>query len=166
MRDASRTRSGVSPWWRIAAVILVVLLAVLALSVTVFEPPASKILTKVEWSSYEVSAGPGDTNNVTTIRGMCAPADAVTVGIFSMVWATSTGKAVQQVRIWTVYPPNPAVVALYLAVNSSSGGTSFLSLYPEPCSLPWNLDVESNQTVTVAALATLTYNYTAPTPTL
>jgi hypothetical protein len=102
---------------------------------------------------------------------MCAPPDAVAVGVFTMVWTTSSGEAVQQVRLWTLYPPNATdplgvPVVLYEALNASSGGTSFLSSYPDPCSLLWNLNVASNQAVTVTAMATLTYNYTASAQTL
>jgi hypothetical protein len=156
----------VSGWWRVTTIILVVLLTVLGLSVVVLEHSASTTMTKVDWFSYEVTAGPGIDTNVTTIRGMCAPSDAITAGIFSMDWSTSTGKAVQQVRLWTLYPPDPShplgtPVVLYEATNASTGGTSFVSSYPNPCSLPWNLNVASNQTATVTAIATLTYNYTA-----
>jgi hypothetical protein len=153
----------VSPWWRVAAIALVVLVIIVGLSVAAFETPAPKTLstlTKVEWYNYQVTAGPGIDTNVTAIRGMCAPSGAVTVPIFSMVWNTSTGKPVQLVRIWTVEGGNPAVVNLYKAVNSSSGGTSFLS-EPYLCEGPWVLTAASNQTVTVNAIATLSYNYTA-----
>ena len=79
-----------------------------------------------------------------------------------MVWNTTDGESIQQVRLWTVLPvlPQGKIVNLYLATNSSGGGTSFLSTYPDPCGLVWSLDVESTSTVTVLAITTLTYNYT------
>ena len=160
-------RAPVSPWWRVIAVVLAAALAVFGLSVAVFFPASSATLTKVEWSYYVIPGGPGVDNNVTTIPGghFCAPTDAVTDGIFSMIWNSSTGGSVQQVRLWTLYPPTSSYplgvpVVLYESVNNSSGGTSFLSLFPEPCSNTWFLNVESDQSVVVSATATLTYNYT------
>jgi hypothetical protein len=163
--DSPRLR--VSPWWRILAVALSAVLLVIGLSVTVFEPPSSTTVTKVDWFGYEVTGGAGDVNNYTEILGMCAPPGSITVGIFSMVWASSMGRAVQNLRLWTLLPPNSSypegvVDVLYESFNSSAGGTSFLSLYPNPCSLPWVLDVQADQPVTVTAIATLTFNYTTP----
>jgi hypothetical protein len=160
-------KPGVSPWWRVLAVLAIVGLVVFWLSSVIVFSGAPTTRTQVEWSSYAVSGGPGDTNNETTIPGehFCAPAYADTVGIFSMVWMTSTGKAVHQFRIWTIIPPNMTITPLYVASNYSSGGISFLSTYPTPCSLAWVLDVESTEAVVVYAIATLTFNYTSATST-
>ncbi|MGA7476722.1 MAG: hypothetical protein WBW47_05825 [Thermoplasmata archaeon] len=66
------------------------------------------------------------------------------------------------VRIWTLNYTTP--VNLYVAGNVSSGGTSFLASAPFPCTQAWVLTVASNQTETVNAVATLTYNVTATVP--
>jgi hypothetical protein len=159
--------SSVSPWWRILAVALVIVLVIVGLSVTVFlrASPGPASSTEVEWFSYEIPGGPGVSDNGTNFRAteFCAPSNAITVPIFSLIWNTSTGKSIQQVRLWTVLPvlPQGKIVNLYEGTNSSGGGTSFLSTYPDPCGQVWSLDVESNTPVIVLAIATLTYNYTS-----
>lgn len=123
--------------------------------------------TRVEWSQYLIESGPDVENNTTSILGLhfCVPSDATSAGIFSMVWATNTGQAVQQVRLWTLLPPNAShplgvPVVLYESTNASSGGTSFVPSYPYPCSYSWNLNVESVNPVVVSVSATLTFNVT------
>jgi hypothetical protein len=117
----------------------------------------------VEWSSFEVSGGTGDPNNVTVVPPFhyCAPSGATTIGIFSTTWDTLSGINVEQVAIWTVIPPDLSVHFLYQETNESSGGTSFVSPYPTPCSLPWGFDVESSADVEVLFVTTPTYNSTA-----
>jgi hypothetical protein len=172
-----RAGSGVSPWWRAIAIILVVLLVVLGLSLALYKSPTSTTtLTKVEWSHYEIPGGPEaevNESNTTEIGAghFCAPPSAVTAGIFSMVWAASTDEPVQQVVLWALYPPNSTYplgypVVLYEASNASSGGSSFVPFFPAPCGYTWNIGVKSPESVIVYVVATLTYNYTAPTPTL
>lgn len=166
-------RPGVSPWWRVASIVLTVLVVILFVALTVFAPLSETTLTKVDWFRYEVTAGPGIDSNSTTLHGipfMCAPSNATTVAVFSMVWSTSNGRPVELVRIWTLEnlttTPEGVTVNLYLGFNASSGGTSILATYPTPCWGVWVLAVSSNATVTVTAIATLTYNYTASAPIL
>lgn len=148
--------------WRIATVALVVLVGILTITVVLLSTSSPSTQTRVDWFNYEVTAGPGIVTNYTTIRGMCAPSDATSAGIFSMVWSTSTGRPVELVRLSALEgSTTPVIVNLYVALNASAGGMSFLTTYPTPCAIPWNLGVASNQTVTVTAIATLTYNVTA-----
>jgi hypothetical protein len=163
--------AGVARWWKGATIALSILVVILLISVVILLRSPLTTMTKVEWSYYRVSGGPGVENNSTMIQGLhfCAPSDATSAGIFSMIWAASTGKSVQQVRIWTLLPPSATYplgvpVILYQGLNESSGGTSFVSSYPFPCGNSWTLDVESEQLVTVSVIASLTYNVTVPSP--
>lgn len=153
------------------AIALALLLVIIGLSVGLLLPSKPLAPTIVSWSHYEVPGGPGLDNNSTSIPGFhfCAPSGATSTGIFAMFWGTSTGHPVQKVRLWTLLPPNAThplgvPVILYQGLNSSNGGTSFVSSYPFPCSDTWVLDVESTQPVLVFATATLTYNYTSFVP--
>lgn len=165
-------RIGVSPWWRIATITLVVIVVAIGLSITAFKPsPSTETLTAVEWSRYAIPGGPAEQENFTNnteIPGWtyCTPYDALTVGLFTMVWATSTAHPVQRVALWAMYPPNSTYplgypVTLYGASNEASGGTGFLSLYPAPCTYTWTITVESSEPVVVYVVATFTYNYTS-----
>ncbi|MGP8076431.1 MAG: hypothetical protein ACLP8Y_06855 [Thermoplasmata archaeon] len=142
-----------------------VILLILAGSLVAFAVPLrSTTETRVDWFYYHATAGPGTDMTTSTIRGMCAPSGATTVGVFSMTWSTVSGKPVEEVRLWTLNYMTP--VNLYVASNASSGGTSFLATAPFPCSQVWILAVASNQAETVNAVATLTYNVTAWVPIL
>jgi hypothetical protein len=163
-------RSPVPFWWRVLAIGLAAVLVIIGIAVVILPSTNPATLTRVEWFGYAIPGGPGVTDNGTTFTGtqFCAPSNAITVPIFSLVWTTSTGDPIQQVRLWTLLPilPQGRIVNLYLATNSSSGGTSFLSTYPDPCGLIWNLDVEADIPVVVLATITLTYNYTQPATTV
>jgi hypothetical protein len=155
----------------VTLVVVVVALG-LSLSVAVYKPPPSpETLTVVDWSRYIIPSGPAQEKNLTNgteIPGYtyCTPYDAVTEGIFSMVWATSTANPVQQVALWAMYPANSSSslgypVTLYRASNESNGGVSFVPLYPAPCGYTWTISVESSEPVNVYVIATFTYNYTS-----
>jgi hypothetical protein len=112
------------------------------------------------------SGANGDNNTPLGAGTFCAPPSALTAAIFGMVWVTSTGARVEQVSLWAWHPPNSTYppgypVNLYVGVNASRGGTSFLSLFPAPCSYIWTISVESLTSVQVYVAATLTFNYTA-----
>ena len=163
---------GVSGWWRIAAIVIAIGFVVLGVATGEFLPKssgnASHTQTNVEWYSFEVASGPGpdgNQTNLTVLQGakFCVPANATTDGIFALNWATSTTTAVESVRLYALVPnesARPSAEWLYNSTNQSSGGTSFLSLFPNPCSYIWAFTVESNFAVTVLTVTTLTYNVT------
>lgn len=156
----------VSAWWRVATIVLVIALAIVGVTLTALAASSkTEVLTKVEWFNYTIESSPGSGSNSTTMNhgaNFCGPSNAVTTPIFSMVWATVSGRPVPLVRISALEDPkSPRVVTLYAGVNQSSGGTSFLSPAPDPCDDVWTLAVTSTLPETTEAVATLTYNYTA-----
>ncbi len=174
-RPYRRTASGVSAWWRAATIGLVILLVLIAVLTFELRPlNTTKVETQVDWFHYQIASSPqaqANDSNFTLIPQLtyCAPDGALTTGVFSMVWLTLNGAPVRSVALWVVYPSgsgNSLIygVNLYEGRNSSSGGTSFISAYPDPCGYDWLLQAASSQNVTVYAVATLTYNYTANVP--
>jgi hypothetical protein len=150
---------------RLFLVVVVAILLVLAAVLVAFVLPLkSTTQTKVDWFNHQVTADPGIDTNTSTVRGMCPPTDANAVGVFSMTWSTLSGIPVELVRVWTLEGTTPT--NLYIASNATAGGTSFLATYPIPSSQPWILTVAANQTTTVDAVATLTYNVAAKVPIL
>lgn len=151
--------------WRYAAVVLAVLVVVLLILPWALAHTVTR--SQAEWFHFSVIEGPGAPlgSNFTEIRPntFCAPSDAVSVGLFSMTWTASGGIRVTDVRLWTPDPdlPFPNILYLYHGYNESSGGTSFESPYPVPCGNMWVLDVDSPVSVTISAVMTLAYNYTA-----
>jgi hypothetical protein len=168
------TAKGVSGWWRIAAIAIAIAFVILSAATGAFLAKSSgstpHTQTKVQWYSFEVPSGPGPDENGTNVTLLpaprfCVPDNATTVGIFSLNWATSTTTAVESVQLYALHPSTtgqerPYAEWLYNSTNQSSGGTSFLSLFPNPCSYDWALSVESSFAVTVLAVTTLTYNVT------
>ncbi len=163
-----RPRFGASPvsaWWRVATIVLVLALAIVGVTLASLAASSrTETLTKVEWFNYTVESSQDSVSNSTPMNhgtNFCGPSDAVTTPIFSLVWATASGRPVPLVRISALEDPkNPHVVNLYVAANQSSGGTSFLSPSPDPCDSVWTLAVTSTLPETTEAVATLTYNYT------
>jgi hypothetical protein len=164
---------GVSRHWRTLAVVLVVVLLVIA-SYGLYQfltPTTPETLTKVEWTHFILPAGPAasaNRTNYTTILPLtyCAPQGATTVGLFSLVWSSSSGAAIQSMVIFLLTAPSAehplgSPDILYEGFNESYGGTSFLSFAPVPCTYPWTFGVESSFAVSVVGIMTLTYNYTA-----
>jgi hypothetical protein len=157
----------VSAWWRTGAVIIVIL--VLILAIFPFAIQRQETVSAVHWSRFLAPGGPGtEGSNLTEIHSdtFCAPSNALSVGLFSMTWTASNGTRVSDVRLWTPDPnlPFPNILYLYHGYNESGGGTSFESPYPIPCGNMWVLDDDSTVPVTITAVMTLTYNYTATVP--
>jgi hypothetical protein len=171
MASIGGTRPPASSWWRVSSIVLAILLVVVIVVPVILRTESASIQTRVEWFHYEVAGGPGAQNatlglrNYTTIppNTFCAPSNDLSVGLFSMTWTASNGTRVAEVRIWTPDPnlPFPNLLFLYRGYNESSGGTSFESPYPIPCGNMWVLDDDSGVPVTITAVMTLTYNYTA-----
>ena len=163
---AGTPRGPVSSWWRVVAVVLLASLVVI--TILPFALEKTSVRTAVEWFRFSAPGGPGTAGtNLTKIPPdtFCAPSGALSVGLFSMTWTASNGTRLADVRLWTLDSnlPFPYVLFLYHGYNESSGGTSFESPYPIPCGNMWVLDDSSSVTVTVSAVMTLAYNYTATT---
>lgn len=173
--DSSPSRSvlsGVSRWWRILAIALVVFFVISA-SIAVFAVRHGySTQTVVQWFHYDVAAGNSTWNQDFIPQAtFCAPDYAHWFGNFSMIWNTSTGQSVTNVLMFTDYPPVPGhplgvLTGLYWANNTSRGGTSFVSYYPEPCAYTWILAVNSTLPLVVDATMTLTYNVTVISTTM
>jgi len=165
-------RRGPSAQWRTLAVALTVVLVVIAsyegyLST---RPASQETLTKVDWSRFTIPAGPGPSANDSNFTNypeltFCAPSGATTVGLFSMVWSSSSGAAIQSMVIFLILPPTtghplglPEI--LYEGFNESNGGTSIISFYPNPCGYQWTIAAQSSFAVSVNGVITFTYNYT------
>ncbi len=77
---------GPRPLGRSSRIVIVVSLAILlilaGLLVAFAVPLRSTSETRVDWFYYQVTSGPGIDTNTSTIRGMCAPSGATTVGVF------------------------------------------------------------------------------------
>ena len=164
--------NGVSVHWRTLSVALVVAFVVIASfeAYAATRPAVQETFTKVDWSHFTIPAGPGPSANDSNYTNypelsFCAPSGATTVGLFSMVWSSSSGAAIQSMVIFLILPPttghslgSPEI--LYEGFNESSGGTSIISFYPNPCGYQWTFAAQSSFAVSVNGVITFTYNYT------
>jgi hypothetical protein len=152
--------------WRTIAVGLLIALVVIvaAISLVVYPRTSTENQTVVEWSYYILPAGPNSTGkNSVLIPGFhfCPPSGATTNGLFSLIWRDSTGAIAEEVTLWTLIPPNQGVDNLYLALNMTSGGTSFETFQGGVCGENWILEVVAATPMMVGFTTALTYNITA-----
>jgi hypothetical protein len=163
----------VSIWWMVVAILLAVLIVVVVVLSAFATHQVSVTRTQVDWYAYTVPGGPGTGGsgpfNYTILPDalFCAPSNALSYGRFAMTWSTiPTTSVPENVRLWTLYPPTPShpigvPTVLYQSYNVSQGGTSFVSAFPLPCGDAWILNVNATVPLSVTAVMTLTYNYTA-----
>jgi hypothetical protein len=151
----------VSPRWRVGAVILIVVLAVVAILPFVLTYQASNTETAVQWHQYSFPGGPGSLNYSQVAPGTFCPwHTAVGPILFTLTWLAAHGVSLVHVRVWTVVNP-PNITLLYVSSGGSSGSGSFNPL--PTCGQSWFVDDYAMAATTVTVTMVLVYNYTATT---
>lgn len=152
----------VQTWWRTAALALVIVILILAVLPLTLQRQES--FTAVKWSRVSIEAQlPANISSTILPPGkFCAPADATSAGLFSLLWNTSGPVNLTFIRVTVLLAELPLTVqTLYQANDSRAGGTSFASTFPFPCADDWFLYASANQVETVSVAMALIYNYTA-----
>ncbi len=126
-------------------------------------------VSQVEWFYTTVNV-PASSGNSTTFSEFlfCPPSGSNGQALFSLAWHNNNSLNASLVRLFYLLPPSSGhplgtPITLYLASGASRGGTSFFSgsyTNPTPCDQLWSLGENANETTTLVAVATLTYNTT------
>jgi hypothetical protein len=158
----------VSPRWRFAAVVLVVLLVVVAILPFVLTSQTTSVETSVQWHQYSIPGGPGSQNETSVAPGtFCPSSNPVGPVLLAVNWSTSHDVPLVHVRVWTVLPlespPYWGVDLLFQSSSGTSGSGTFNAL--PACGQVWTVDDNATAATTVTVTMVLVYKYNSTSTT-
>jgi hypothetical protein len=158
---------GVSPGWRVAAVVLAVLVIVVAALPFALSRETTVTQSEVVWHEYTLYGGPeaGALNSTDVAPGtFCPQHTPSSMAFLSVSWGVESANAQLNDFQWWASNTSPGGQPkgepglVFSQKNSSAGGTVDLDPF-DVCSYLWILAVEATVSITVDVTITLEYNY-------
>lgn len=151
----------VSAHWRLATVVLAILVVVVGILPFVLTESKTTVETAVVWHQYVVYGGPRVSNSTLIAAGtFCPSSTPVSPTVFSVAWAVSwpfPPSSVAELRL-----ADAANLTLFDAREAAWGGAVWDGL-TTLCTGEWTLTVNSTASVTVDTVLSLAYNYSVTT---